>query len=356
MNLIENFNKILTKYNDLSNKLSSGDFKSKDFVANSKEYAELDPIVKKINQYNKILDEIKDTELLLTEVTEEDIVSVAREELSNLRSSLEILEQEIKIAMLPKDEEDAKGVIIEIRAGAGGEEAALFAAQLFNMYEKFALRNKWNFEILSISSTDLGGYKEASALINGNNVFAKLKFEAGVHRVQRVPATESSGRVHTSTVTVAILPQAEEVDVKLDDKDIKIETCRASGAGGQHVNTTDSAVKITHLPTGITVEIQDEKSQHKNKAKAMKVLRARVYEFERSKRDEERASSRRGQVGSGDRSESVRTYNFPEGRVSDRRLRLTLYAIDDIIGEGKIDPFIEGLILADQARKLEEIF
>jgi peptide chain release factor 1 len=257
--------------------------------------------------------------------------------------------------LLPKDEADEKNAILEVRAGTGGDEAALFAAELFRMYQRYAELRGWRFELLNLAETDLGGYKEAVASIAGRNVFARLKFESGVHRVQRVPATEGSGRIHTSAATVAVLPEAEEVDVEIDEKDLRIDIFRASGPGGQSVNTTDSAVRITHLPSGLVVQQQDEKSQHKNKAKALKVLRARLYEMERARKDAMRAAERKGQVGSGDRSERVRTYNFPQGRVTDHRINLTLHKIDRVLAGEALDELVEALIAEDQARRLAEV-
>jgi peptide chain release factor 1 len=262
--------------------------------------------------------------------------------------------KKVQIALLPKDVADEKSAILEVRAGTGGDEAALFAAELFRMYQRYAEAKGWKFEVMSFTDTGLGGCKEASASINGRGVFARLKFESGVHRVQRVPATETQGRVHTSAATVAVLPEAEEVDIVIHEKDLRIDVFRSSGPGGQSVNTTDSAVRIVHIPTGVTVQQQDEKSQHKNKEKAMKVLRARLYDAERQKLDNERSAARKEQVGSGDRSERIRTYNFPQGRVTDHRINLTLYQIDDVM-IGKIDEFVEALIAEDQASKLAEI-
>lgn len=355
MSFSDNLAKILNKHEELSKKLATG-IVGDEFIKASKEYAELEPIVQTINEYNKSVSELHDIKEMAQEANlDNDTQTMIYDEVYRLEILMPKLERAVKLSLLPKDEADTKNAIIEVRAGSGGEEAALFAATLFNMYHRYAELKSWRFEILSISDTGIGGYKEASALIQGRDVFSKLKFESGVHRVQRVPETESSGRIHTSAATVAVLPEAEEVDIKIDDKDLRIDTYRASGAGGQHVNTTESAVRITHLPTGIVVALQDEKSQHKNKAKAMKILRSRVYEAERYKKDMERAEVRKGQVGSGDRSERIRTYNFPQGRVSDHRINLTLYKIEDIVKNGQLDDFIEALISADEARKLSEV-
>jgi peptide chain release factor 1 len=283
-----------------------------------------------------------------------EMKALAEEELHGLKQKLPELEQQVKVALLPKDEADERNAILEVRAGTGGEEAALFAAALFRMYTRYAEAHGWRVEILSISETGLGGYKEASMEITGRNVFARLKFESGVHRVQRVPETEASGRIHTSAATVAVLPEAEEVDIHIDEKELRIDVFRASGPGGQSVNTTDSAVRITHLPTGLVVQQQDEKSQHKNKAKALKVLRARLYEMERARRDAERAATRKSQVGSGDRSERIRTYNFPQGRVTDHRTNLTLYKIDKVVSGEALDEIIDALTAEDQAARLAE--
>lgn len=355
MSFSDNLAKILNKHEELSKKLATG-IVGDDFIKASKEYAELEPIVQTINEYNKSVSELHDIKEMTQEANlDNDTQTMIYDEVHRLEVLMPKLERAVKLSLLPKDEADTKNAIIEVRAGSGGEEAALFAADLFNMYHRYAELKNWRFEILSISDTGIGGYKEASALIKGRDVFSKLKFESGVHRVQRVPETESSGRIHTSAATVAVLAEAEDVDVKIDDKDLRIDTYRASGAGGQHVNTTESAVRITHLATGIVVALQDEKSQHKNKAKAMKILRSRIYEAERYKKDMERAEVRKGQVGSGDRSERIRTYNFPQGRVSDHRINLTLYRIEDIVKNGQLDDFIEALISADEARKLSEV-
>jgi peptide chain release factor 1 len=350
-----NLTKILAKHQELANKLSvcGG---GEEYVKYSKEYSETSRVVERINEYNKAQENLHDAEEMLKEAEslDSETKEMIEEEIASLREEIPQLERKVKIALIPRDEIDEKNVIIEVRAGTGGEEAALFAADLFGMYHRYAEIRGWKFEVLSISEIGVGGYKDATASIKGSGAFSRLKFESGVHRVQRVPLTESSGRIHTSAATVAVLPEAEEVDVKIDDKDLRIDTYRSSGAGGQHVNTTDSAVRITHLPTGTVVCQQDEKSQHKNKAKALKILRARLYDLERRKLEEERASSRKGQIGSGDRSERIRTYNFPQGRVSDHRINVTLYKIDEILREGKLDEFIEVLISDDEARKLAE--
>jgi peptide chain release factor 1 len=352
MSFENNLEKIIKLHHDLGEQLASG-IVGDNFGKLSKEYSDLSAIVEKINNFNKVKRELSDSqELLKNGELDPDMHDFVYKEMQKCEEELPKLERKVKVALLPKDESDSKNAIIEIRAGTGGDEAALFAAVLFRMYQKYAERNRWKFEILSISETGIGGFKEASASISGENVFAKLKFESGVHRVQRVPETESSGRLHTSAATVAVLPEAEEVDIKIEDKDLRIDTFRASGAGGQHVNTTDSAVRITHLPTGTVVTQQDEKSQHKNKAKALKILRSRIYEHERQKKASEIASSRKEQVGTGDRSERIRTYNFPQSRVTDHRINLTHYRIEDVTNEGDLDDFIDALIAHDEAERL----
>lgn len=355
MSFQENLDKILLKQQALSEKLSSG-IMGDDFVKASKEYSELEPIVETIINYNKLVAELKGAKEMASDSSLDSATRhMVEDELHDLNAELPKLEKAVKLALLPKDEADSKNAIIEVRGGTGGDEAALFAADLFAMYHRYADLKGWKFEVLSISEVGVGGYKDASALIKGDGVFSRLKFESGVHRVQRVPQTESSGRIHTSAATVAVLPEAEEFDVKIEDKDLRIDTYRASGAGGQHVNTTDSAVRVTHIPTGVVVAIQDEKSQHKNKAKALKLVRSKVYEAERLAREAERSTSRKGQIGSGDRSERIRTYNFPQGRVSDHRINLTLYKIDEVMREGRLDDFIDALISDDEARRLSEV-
>jgi peptide chain release factor 1 len=291
-------------------------------------------------------------EIAIDPDSDNEMKSMAGDELRELKAKMPDLEHDLQIVLLPKDEADSRNAIIEIRSGTGGDEAALFAADLFRMYQRYSQLRGWRMEMIEGNENDIGGFSQVIASISGENVFARLKYESGVHRVQRVPTTESGGRIHTSAATVAVLPEAEEVDIEVETKDLRIDTYRAQGAGGQHVNTTDSAVRITHIPTGVVVQCQDEKSQHKNKAKAMKVLRARLYEVQRERLADERAEDRKGQIGSGDRSERIRTYNFPQGRVSDHRINLTLYKLDKIImGEG-LDEIIDALIVEEQTAKL----
>jgi peptide chain release factor 1 len=349
MSFEDNLQKIIMRYQELSEKLINADTLGREeYVKLSKEYSDLGPIVEIINQFLDCKNELEELKLL---VEDPEMRSIAEDEMVAKKREVPELEHKVKLALLPKDEADNKNAIIEIRAGTGGDEAALFGFSLFRMYQRFAERHRFKFEIMGISETGIGGYKEASALISGNEVYAKLKFESGVHRVQRVPETESSGRIHTSAATVAVLPEAEEVDVDLDEKDLRIDVYRASGAGGQHVNTTESAVRVVHIPTGIVVTQQDEKSQHKNKAKALKILRSRLYDAERERLEKERAKERQEQVGTGDRSERIRTYNFPQGRVTDHRINLTLYKINEIM-EGDIDELVEALAADDEAKKL----
>ena len=344
----EKIDRILARFSEVERAMAAG-ASGEEFVRLSKEYAELEPVVKVARELRSVLSEKEDLEGL---VDDAEMGEVAREELATLLPRIEELERELQVRLLPKDAADERNVILEIRAGTGGDEAALFAGDLFRMYQRYAQSRGWQVEVLSASESERGGYKEIIAAIRGTGAFARLKFESGVHRVQRVPETETQGRIHTSAATVAVLPEAEEVDVQIDEKDLRIDVFRASGPGGQSVNTTDSAVRITHLPTGIVVSQQDEKSQHKNKAKAMKVLRARLYEMERRRQMEERSAERRGQIGSGDRSERIRTYNFPQGRVTDHRINLTLYKLGEIMeGEG-LEELVQALITEDRAARL----
>jgi len=285
---------------------------------------------------------------------DQEMQAMAEAEVVLLKDRIPGEKERLQLLLLPKDKDDSRNAILEVRAGTGGDEAALFGANLFTMYQRFAAKNGWRFEVMEVSETGIGGYKEATATISGTDVFARLKFESGVHRVQRVPETEAGGRIHTSAATVAVLPEAEEVDIDVDENDLRIDVFRASGPGGQSVNTTDSAVRITHIPTGIVVSQQDEKSQHKNRAKAMKILRARLYDAERARVESERAAARKGQVGSGDRSERIRTYNFPQGRVTDHRINLTLYKLDRVMAGEALDEVIDALVSEDQAQRLAE--
>ena len=347
---------LVRRKDELNDMLARGDqLSGSDFVKYSKEYADLTPVVEKINAFTSAKSALKDLEQMVSDpACDSEMKAMAEEEMRDLQKGLPEMTKQVQLALLPKDAADEKNAILEVRAGAGGDEAGLFAADLFRMYQRYAQNVGWKFEILSLSESGVGGYKEASAEVTGKGVFAKLKFESGVHRVQRVPATETQGRIHTSAATVAVLPEAEEVDIKIEDKDLRIDVFRASGPGGQSVNTTDSAVRIVHIPTGVTVQQQDEKSQLKNKIKAMKVLRARLYEAEREKLAMERASARKEQVGSGDRSERIRTYNFPQGRVSDHRINLTAYNIDAVMN-GDLSEFIDALIADDEAKRLSEL-
>ena len=336
---------IIARYHDISGILAGGALDQQAFVRLSKEYSELTPVVESIEALKKATKELSELETLIADPNQDaEMNSLAGEEHRVLKAKLPELRRREQRLLLPKDAADEKSAILEIRAGTGGDEAALFASDLFRMYQRYADLHGWKVEIMELSDTGIGGYKEVIASINGRGVFARLKFESGVHRVQRVPATEASGRIHTSAATVAVLPEAEEVDVQIDEKDLRVDVFRSSGPGGQSVNTTDSAVRITHLPTGIVVQQQDEKSQHKNKAKALKILRARLYEAEREKREAERAAQRKSQVGTGDRSERIRTYNFPQGRVTDHRINLTLYDLDRVLSGDSLDKIIDALI------------
>ena len=357
MNLQANLDRVANRHEELQSLLSShSDPSSAEYTNLTREYADTTPLVEKINEFKKAEEELAETsEMLADPDLDSEMKEIAEEEKASLAAYLEALEKEIQILLLPKDEADARNAILEIRAGTGGDEAALFGGDLMRMYQRYASEHGWRVEVMGISDTGIGGIKEASMMVTGTNVFSRLKFESGVHRVQRVPETESGGRIHTSAATVAVLPEAEEVDVEIETKDLRIETYRAQGAGGQHVNTTDSAVRITHLPTGTVVTQQDEKSQHKNKAKAMTVLRARIYDQQRAQVDAERAQNRKSQVGSGDRSERIRTYNFPQGRVTDHRINLTLYKLDKVLAGEALDQVIDALTTEDQAAMLAEM-
>jgi peptide chain release factor 1 len=346
---------LVRRHAELRDALGGSGLMGADFARLSKEYSDLSPIVDGIAALRRTRNELASLTDIVKSGEDAELQQLAEEELRSLHDRLPGLEQQIKFALLPRDADDQRNAILEVRAGTGGDEAALFAAELFRMYQRYAAFRGWRFEILDLSETGLGGFKEASALISGRDVFARLKFESGVHRVQRVPETEAGGRIHTSAATVAVLPEAEDVDVRIDEKELRIDVFRASGPGGQSVNTTDSAVRITHLPTGLVVIQQDEKSQHKNKAKALKVLRSRLYDRERQARDNARAAERKSQVGSGDRSERIRTYNFPQGRVTDHRINLTLYKIDKVMTGEALDEIIDAIVAEDQATKLASV-
>ena len=344
---------LILKHSTLEKDLSSGEIDKKLFAEKSKEYRDLNDVIEEAKQYSSFNKEKKDLEKIINDTqSDEEFKLMAKSELESLKKKYYDNEKKLKLFLLPKDEADKKNAIIEIRAGTGGLEASLFASDLFKMYEKVSHKKKWTLELISISRSDAGGLKEVIASIKGRNIYSTLKYESGVHRVQRVPDTETQGRVHTSAATVAVLPEAEEVDLKINDSDLRIDVFRAGGPGGQSVNTTDSAVRITHIPTGLSVSQQDEKSQHKNKAKGMKILRARLYELERSRIDQERSQDRKTKIGTGDRSERIRTYNFPQGRVTDHRINLTLHKLEEFL-EGEIfDEMIESLTLRAQEESL----
>ena len=353
---IEKVKDIIEKYNDLEKELSSGKIESKLFARKSKEYSNLGNIIRIAKEYVNFENEKKDLEQILSDKDNgAEIIQMAEKDLGEIKLKKENYENKLKIFLLPKDEDDDKNAIVEIRAGTGGLEASLFCSDLFKMYEKVCSKKKWSLEIISISKSDAGGFKVVIFLVNGNNIYSYLKYESGVHRVQRIPETETQGRVHTSAATVAVLPEVEEIDIQIKDTDLRIDVFRAGGPGGQSVNTTDSAVRITHIPSGIVVSQQDEKSQHKNKAKALKILRSRVYEAEKRKKDQERSSSRRNQIGSGDRSERIRNYNFPQGRIKDHRINLTLHKLDEFLSGEIHDDMNQQLRLRDQDLKLESL-
>jgi len=350
---VEKMRELERRFGEIEARMSEGPAADV-YVKLASEYSELQPLVRKIREYEKSIAEVADLRSMLTDKgTDREMRELAELELPDAEERLEALEKDMQVLLLPKDAADERSAILEIRAGTGGNEAALFAGDLFRMYERYASTKGWKVEVLSASEGEAGGYKEIIATVTGRGVFSKLKFESGVHRVQRVPDTEASGRIHTSAATVAVMPEAEEIDIEIRPEDIRIDTMRSSGAGGQHVNTTDSAVRITHLPSGIVVT-SSEKSQHQNRAKAMQVLRTRLYDMERQKADSERSADRKSQVGSGDRSERIRTYNFPQGRVTDHRINLTLYKLDRMM-EGDIDEVVDALISDYQAGQLAQL-
>ena len=353
---IDKVKDIINKHISLEKELSAGNIDPKLFAKKSKEYSNLSSIIDTAKSFIKFEDEKKDLENIAKDKSNDsEMIELAEKDLSELLNNKEKWENELKIFLLPKDEDDDKNAIVEIRAGTGGLEASLFCADLFKMYEKVCSKKKWNLEIINISKSEAGGFKEVIFSVYGNNIYSYLKYESGVHRVQRIPETETQGRVHTSAATVAVLPEAEEVDVEIRDSDLRIDVFRAGGPGGQSVNTTDSAVRITHIPSGVVVSQQDEKSQHKNKAKALKILRSRVYEVEKRKKDQERSSNRRSQIGSGDRSERIRTYNFPQGRVTDHRINLTLHKLDEFLSGDIHEEMNQELRLKEQNLKLDNL-
>ena len=358
MGLDSSMDKVLERRSEVENRLSDlANITNSELAKLSRELSDLRPICDQIELVRRIGAELADALQMIDEVGDDtEMLEMLQAEADLLKTQLPEAKSALQLLLLPKDKDDARNAILEVRAGTGGDEAALFAANLFSMYQRFAAKHGWKFEVMEVSETGIGGYKEATATISGHDVFARLKFESGVHRVQRVPETEAGGRIHTSAATVAVLPEAEDVDIQIGETDLRIDVFRASGPGGQSVNTTDSAVRVTHLPTGIVVSQQDEKSQHKNRAKAMKILRARIYDAERAKVEAERAAERRGQVGSGDRSERIRTYNFPQGRVTDHRINFTLYKLDRVVAGEALDEVIDKLVAKDRAQRLSEGF
>ena len=356
MSIDSSMDKMLQRRQEVEAQLSrSAELSNKQLADFSRELSELRPVCDQIELVRQLEGELEDALTMVAEAAGDvEIQAMAEAEVTLLKDKIPAEKEQLQLLLLPKDKDDSRNAILEVRAGTGGDEAALFGANLFGMYQRFAAKNGWRFEVMEVSETGIGGYKEATATISGTDVFARLKFESGVHRVQRVPETEAGGRIHTSAATVAVLPEAEDVDIEIDESDLRIDVFRASGPGGQSVNTTDSAVRITHVPTGIVVSQQDEKSQHKNRAKAMKILRARLYDAERARVESERAAARKGQVGSGDRSERIRTYNFPQGRVTDHRINFTLYKLDRIIAGESLDEVIDALVSEDQAQRLAE--
>ena len=354
MSLENNISRIMIREKEIENLLvNSSNLKTSEMVNLSKELSDIKIITDLATKKEHLVKEILDlSEILNDKNADTDIKEIATNEFNSLKETISNLEREIQFSLLPKDKDDRRNVILEVRAGTGGDEAGLFASNIFSMYEKLSIKNKWKFEVMEVSETSVGGYKEAQANIIGNGVFGRLKFESGVHRVQRVPTTETNGRIHTSAATVAVLPEAEDLEIYIEEKDLRVDVFRSSGPGGQSVNTTDSAVRITHIPSGIVVSQQDEKSQHKNRAKAMKILQSRLYELERQKQQDERSSPRKDQVGTGDRSERIRTYNFPQGRVTDHRINLTLHKLEKILSGEALDDLIDALIVEDRMLKL----
>ena len=353
---LKTIEELIIKHSNLEKDLSSSDLNKNQFAEKSKEYSDLNEIIESAKKYLSFEKEKKELEKILGEQNSDDeLKKMAETDLDELKKEFEKNEKKLKLFLLPKDEADKKNAIIEIRAGTGGLEASLFASDLFKMYEKVSHKKKWSLELISISKSEAGGLKEVIVSIKGTNIYSTLKYESGVHRVQRVPDTETQGRVHTSAATVAVLPEAEEIDLKINESDLRIDVFRAGGPGGQSVNTTDSAVRITHVPSGISVSQQDEKSQHKNKAKGMKILRARLYELERSRIDKERSQDRKSKIGTGDRSERIRTYNFPQGRVTDHRINLTLHKLDEFLEGEAFDEMIESLSLQAQEESLSNL-
>jgi peptide chain release factor 1 len=352
MSFEENLSRLVTRYDELQALLMNAT--GPKFVQLSKEFSDIGPLVEEIQTLRRLQKEMDDAKTLAAS-GDPEMRDMAEEEFHRLKAEVAAQEEKVRISLIPKDEADAKNAILEVRAGTGGEEAALFAAELFRMYERYAARKGWKFEIVDLNETGLGGFKEAIANITGRNVFARLKFESGVHRVQRVPETEGSGRVHTSAATVAVMPEAEEVDIEINPEDLRIETMRSQGAGGQHVNKTESAIRITHVPTGFFVKCQEEKSQHKNRARAMSILRAKLYDVKRQKLDAERSADRKSKVGTGDRSERIRTYNFPQGRVTDHRINLTLYNIAAVMEGTGVDELVDALTAEDQAERMAQL-
>jgi len=355
MSFNQKLDSVIDRFKRLGDELNQGTSNPQDFVRISKEYAEVRPIAEAIMILRQAEQEYNDSKIMSEDQDlDQDLRNMAQEECQNLKKLIPKFEHDIKILLLPQDKDAERNAIVEIRAGTGGDEAALFAANLLRMYQRYAERQRWKTEIMDLSETGIGGIKEISLSITGKGVYQRLKFESGVHRVQRVPDTEGSGRIHTSAATVAVLPEVEEIDIVIEEKDLRIDVFRSSGPGGQSVNTTDSAVRITHIPTGIVVSQQDEKSQHKNKAKGMKILRARIYDAERQRQDLERSQARKSQIGTGDRSERIRTYNFPQGRMTDHRINLTLYKLDYIM-DGDLDEMFDALIAEDQAAQLSDL-